>query len=86
MTAISMLAKLRRKKPTKQDSSQTLEPRCVCVCVCLCVEKECVKQTQRHKDSWLVVFYGLSTIVGYLMPNPVYTYIVYMICKRIVCK
>ena len=23
----------------------------------------------------LVQFYGISTIVGYLMPNPVYTYI-----------
>ena len=23
----------------------------------------------------LVWFYGISTIVGYLMPNPVYTYI-----------
>ena len=23
----------------------------------------------------LVKFYGISTIVGYLMPNPVYTYI-----------
>ena len=29
-----------------------------------------------------VLFYGISTIVGYLMPNPLYTYIlnVYMIC------
>ena len=24
---------------------------------------------------WLFGFYGISTIVGYLMPNPVYTYI-----------
>ena len=24
---------------------------------------------------WLVGFYGISTIVGYLMPNPLYTYI-----------
>ena len=23
----------------------------------------------------LVKFYGISTVVGYLMPNPVYTYI-----------
>ena len=23
----------------------------------------------------LIVFYGISTIVDYLMPNPVYTYI-----------
>ena len=27
----------------------------------------------------LVWFYGISTIVGYLMPNPFYTYIKYMI-------
>ena len=35
------------------------------------------------KDIWfgLVGFYGISTIVGYLMPNPFYTYIlnIYMI-------
>ena len=24
---------------------------------------------------WLVVFYGISTLEGYLMKNPVYTYI-----------
>ena len=24
---------------------------------------------------WLVVFYGISTLVGYLMPSPVYIYI-----------
>ena len=23
----------------------------------------------------LIVFFGISTLVGYLMPNPVYTYI-----------
>ena len=30
-------------------------------------------------------FYGISTIVGYLMPNPLFTYIlnIYMICKYI---
>ena len=35
---------------------------CVCVCVCLCV--------------WFVFvgFYGISTTVGYLMSNYVYTY------------
>ena len=27
----------------------------------------------------LIGFYGISTIVGYLMPNPLYTYILYMI-------
>ena len=32
----------------------------------------------------MVWFYGISTIVGYLMPNLVYTYIldIYMICKH----
>ena len=31
----------------------------------------------------LVWFSGISTIVGYLMPNPVFTYILNMICKHI---
>ena len=31
----------------------------------------------------LVGFYGISTIVGYLMPNPLYTYILHMISKYI---
>ena len=33
----------------------------------------------------LAVFYSISTLVGYLMPNPVCTYIsnIYMICKHI---
>ena len=29
--------------------------------------------------SRLVVFYGISTIVGYLMPNPLYIYIFFII-------
>ena len=33
--------------------------------------------------SWLVGFYGKSTPVGYLIPNPIYTYIINMICKHI---
>ena len=32
----------------------------------------------------LVEFCGISTIIGYLMPNPLYAYII-MICKCIVC-
>ena len=24
---------------------------------------------------WFVLFYGITTIAGYLMPNPVYTHI-----------
>ena len=32
----------------------------------------------------MVGFYAISTIVRYLMPNPLYTYILlYMICKHI---
>ena len=31
--------------------------------------------TSTHTYCWLVGFYGISTIVGYLMPNPLYTYI-----------
>ena len=31
----------------------------------------------------LVWFYDISTIVGNLMPNPVFTYILNMICKHI---
>ena len=31
----------------------------------------------------LVWFYGISTIVGHLIPNPFYTYIKYMISKYI---
>ena len=32
----------------------------------------------------LVGFYGISTIVNYLMSNPLYTYIlIHMICKHI---
>ena len=29
----------------------------------------------KYKRFGLVEFYGISTIVGYLMPNPLYTYI-----------
>ena len=34
----------------------------------------------------LVGFYGISTIIGYLLPNSVYTYIsnIYMICKHFI--
>ena len=31
----------------------------------------------------LVKFYGILTIIGYLMPNPLYKYIKHMICKHI---
>ena len=37
---------------------------------------------------YLVVFYGISTIFTYLMLNPVFTYIKYVICTHIlnICK
>ena len=31
---------------------------------------------------WLVVFYDLSTLAGYLMPNPIYIYICVCVCVR----
>ena len=33
------------------------------------------KKKERQKVDWLIGFYGISTIVDYLMPNPLYTYI-----------
>ena len=38
--------------------------------------------------SSLVVFYGISTLTSYLMPNILYTSIlnIYMICKQKVCQ
>ena len=44
----------------------------VCVCVCMCV-------------LLLFRFYGISSTVGYLMSNPVYTdiYVIYIILNRI---
>ena len=32
---------------------------------------------------WYVGFNGITTFIGYLMQEPFYTYIIYMICKRI---
>ena len=34
----------------------------------------------------LVWFYGISTIESYLMPDPVHTYMIYMICKQMSTK
>ena len=46
--------------------------------------KSCSYIYIKHIWSGLVGFYGISTIVGYLMPNLVFTYILtYMICKHI---
>ena len=43
--------------------------------------------TFQSQSGWfgLLWFYGISTIVGHLMPNPIYTYILnmYTICKHI---
>ena len=41
---------------------------------------------QLDLQCWLVEFYSISTLVGYLMPNLVYKYmyIRYIICKRVV--
>ena len=45
---------------------------CVCACVYVCLHIVCV-----CVYFWfdLVWFYVISSIVGYLMPNPVYIYI-----------
>ena len=32
--------------------------------------------------NWLGVFYGITTFVGYLILNPLNTYILFMICER----
>ena len=33
------------------------------------------KDTWDEKErDWLIVIYGVSTLLGYLMPNPVYTF------------
>ena len=37
----------------------------------LSVNRYCINMVHALcKESWLVVFYGISTIVGYLMPHP----------------
>ena len=43
----------------------------------------------KFKVSRLIGFYGISTLIGYLMPNPIYIYIyiyIYIICKCIFCR
>ena len=56
----------------------------------LCIISYTKHKTETLSDSrdylieyCLVWFYGMSTIVGYLMPNPVFKYIKYMIRKNI---
>ena len=62
---------------------------CVYVCVCVCVSVHLFTQslrqgqdlTQSQLLSWVLIWFcfvwfnGISTIVGHLMPNPFYTYI-----------
>ena len=44
------------------------------------LDKEC------KPKRWLIKFYGSSTLIDYLMPNPIYTYILNIkFGKRIVC-
>ena len=40
---------------------------------------------RNERDNGLICFYGISTIVSYLMPNIIYTFTlnIYPICKRI---
>ena len=35
---------------------------------------------------FLIVFYGISTLVGYLIPNPVNIYICVCVCVCVICK
>ena len=51
----------------------------------ICFRISFFKLALTHPNSWLgwVWFDGISNIVGYLMPNTLYTYIKYMICKHI---
>ena len=51
------------------------------VCVCVCVRMyNCVElDMQVLVVGWLVVFYGISKFVGYLITNLVYTYVVHSI-------
>ena len=45
-----------------------------------------VSKYKNKRCGWLAdLFYGMSTLVDYLMSNPVYTYIKY-ICKQIVFR
>ena len=58
------------------------------MCVSVCVREEMYEEgeIQRQRGKVSLGFMSLSTIVGYLISNPVYTYIKYMICKQIVFR
>ena len=47
------------------------------------VNKGIFKHAPYCNSSILLGFYGISTIVSYLMPNHLYAYIEYVICKHI---
>ena len=42
------------------------------------MEIEICNPNSNFTQSGLVVFYSISTLMGYLMPNPVYTHIIYI--------
>ena len=48
-------------------------------------QKNCWNQQYGKRVGWLG-FYGISTIVGYLIPNSVYTYIEPKISKQTLCR
>ena len=49
------------------------------------IEKRKGKLKILRRIDWfgLITFYGISTIAGYLTPNPIYIYVLNMICKHI---
>ena len=42
--------------------------------------------TFESSEGWVVCFYGISTIAGYLMPNPVFTYFLNIGFGNLFCK
>ena len=48
---------------------------------CCCIFSIFIEKFYNCWVGWLVVFYDTSTLIGYLMPNPVNTYILNMISK-----
>ena len=42
----------------------------VCIYVRVCLERERDRERDEDKVIWFVGFYGISTFIGYLMPNP----------------
>ena len=46
------------------------------------IVESCLYIYIKHVGFLLVGFYGISTIVGHLTPNPIYTYIKYIILNE----